>query len=118
MHDTGEASGQDNTDGILKFKPQDSVCRPTEEFKLSHGQLNLFGQIYMSGEQVSQDEEMNEPEEALDPEVKEAIAKIKQPPSINETLLNAEAGELKNNPAVAPRMYNEGEDLRDDLKRD
>ncbi|MBD2083906.1 hypothetical protein NDI49_12420 [Trichocoleus sp. ST-U3] len=72
----------------------------------------------MSAEQVSQDEEMNEQQEALDPEVKEAIAKIKQPPSINETLLNVEPGELKNNPAVAPQMYNEGEDLRDDLKRD
>ncbi|MFE1746783.1 hypothetical protein [Coleofasciculus sp. H7-2] len=72
----------------------------------------------MSGEQVSQDEEMNEQEQAVDPEVKEAIAKIKQPPSINETLMNLEPEELKNNPAVSPQMYNEGEDLRDDLKRD
>ncbi|MEW5857659.1 MAG: hypothetical protein AB1861_09800 [Cyanobacteriota bacterium] len=58
----------------------------------------------MSGEQVSQDEEMNEQEEALDPEVKEAIAKIKQPPSINETLMQEDPEELVNNPAVTPQM--------------
>jgi hypothetical protein len=56
----------------------------------------------MSSEQISQDEEMNEPEEALDPEVKEAIAKIKQPPSINETLMQQDPDELVNNPSVTP----------------
>ncbi|MBD1839490.1 hypothetical protein NDI44_17420 [Trichocoleus sp. DQ-A3] len=71
----------------------------------------------MSAEEPKE-ENTNQSDETLEPEVEAAIAKIKQPPSINETLLNVEPGELKNNPAVAPQMYNEGEDLRDDLKRD
>ncbi|MBD1834207.1 MULTISPECIES: hypothetical protein [Cyanophyceae] len=52
----------------------------------------------------AQEENMNEQDKELEPEVKEAIAKIKQPPSINETLMEEDPQYLINNPAVAPQM--------------
>lgn len=54
----------------------------------------------------------------LTPEVKEAIEKIKHPPAIDDAMMALDPAELLSNPAMAPQMLNEGEDLRDDLSRD
>jgi hypothetical protein len=55
----------------------------------------------MSAEE-SKEENTNQSDETLEPEVEAAIAKIKQPPSINETLMQQDPDELVNNPAVTP----------------
>ncbi len=73
----------------------------------------------MSGEtDSSQEETMNEQVDPVTPEVEAAIQKIKQPPAIDDVLMELDPEELLSNPAVAPEMLNEGEGLRDDLRRD
>jgi hypothetical protein len=67
----------------------------------------------MSGETVN-----NQQVDTAAPEVAEAIEKIKQPPSINEMLMQGNPEELISNPAVVPEMLNESTDLRGDLRRD
>ena len=73
----------------------------------------------MNDETATPEEEtMNEQAKAEDAALGLAIEKIKNPPSINETLLAQSKDELMSNPVVVPEMLNEGEDLRSDLKRD
>lgn len=70
----------------------------------------------MSGEVPNQAEKTN-PEsdpQALDPEV---LDKIKHPPAIDAVLRELSPDELMGNPGVVPEMLNEGDNLRDDLKR-
>jgi len=103
---------------LCQFQPQDSVCLTTQEFKLRHKSTRL-GKILMSGETDSSKEEtMNEQVDPVTPEVEAAIQKIKQPPAIDDVLMELPPEELLSNPAVAPEMLNEGEGLRDDLRRD
>ena len=54
----------------------------------------------------------------VDPEIEKAIQKIKQPPSIDNAMRELDPEELLGNPAVAPEMFDQVTDLRDDLKRD
>ncbi len=73
----------------------------------------------MSGETASgKEEKMNEQVDPVTPEVEAAIARIKQPPAMNDVLMELDPEERINNPAVAPEMLNETGDLRDDLRRD
>ncbi len=65
-----------------------------------------------------QEETMDEQVDTTDPALAEAIEKIKQPPSIDETLMAQSKDELTSNPLVVPQMINESGDLRGDLKRD
>ena len=71
----------------------------------------------MSGEVPNQAEKTN-PEsdpQALDPEI---LDRIKHPPAIDDVLRELPPDELLGNPGVVPEMLNEGDNLRDDLKRD
>jgi len=73
----------------------------------------------MSGDTASNKKEtMNEQVDSITPEVEAAIARIKQPPAMNDVLMELDPQERITNPAVAPEMLNETEDLRDDLRRD
>jgi hypothetical protein len=70
----------------------------------------------MSGEVPNQAEKTN-PEsdpQALDPEI---LDRIKHPPAIDDVLRELPTDELMGNPGVVPEMLNEGDNLRDDLKR-
>ena len=52
------------------------------------------------------------------PEVEAAIERIKHPLAMDDALMQLSPEELLSNPAVAPEMLNEGDGLRDDLRRD
>jgi hypothetical protein len=67
---------------------------------------------------AGQEETQNPSVEQSTPEIAEAIEKIKQPPSIDETLRNQSPEELMSNPMVVPEMLNEPGDLRGDLQPD
>ncbi len=70
----------------------------------------------MSGEVPNQAEKTNPESDpaALDPEI---LDRIKHPPAIDDVLRELPADELMGNPGVVPEMINEGDNLRDDLKR-
>ena len=54
----------------------------------------------------------------ITPELEEKIQRIKQPPDIDDALMELSPEERLSNPAVAPEMLNEGEGLREDLRSD
>ena len=54
----------------------------------------------------------------ITPELEEKIQRIKQPPNIDDALMELSPEERLSNPSVAPEMLNEGEGLRDDLRGD
>jgi len=62
-------------------------------------------------------ETQNESVDTSTPELAEAIEKIKQPPSIDQTLREQSKEELLSNPVAVPEMISEPGDLRGDLKR-
>lgn len=70
----------------------------------------------MSGEVPNQAEKTNPESDpaTLDPAV---LDKIKHPPAIDAALRELSPDELMGNPGVVPEMINEGDNLRDDLKR-
>ncbi|HEY9873170.1 MAG TPA: hypothetical protein V6D12_07025 [Candidatus Obscuribacterales bacterium] len=75
-----------------------------------------MGETLMNDETATPEEETMK--EQADAALAEAIEKIKNPPSINETLMAQSKDERMSNPVLVPEMLNEGEDLRGDLKRD
>lgn len=74
----------------------------------------------MNGETASNQEETKN--EQVDTEATELDAetldRIKHPPAIEDVMRELSPEERLGNPAVAPEMLQEGEDLRDDLRRD
>jgi hypothetical protein len=48
----------------------------------------------------------------------EVLDRIKHPPAIEDAMMELSPAERASNPAVAPQMYDESGDLRDDLQRD
>lgn len=73
--------------------------------------------MFMSSEVPNQAEKTNPKSDpaALAPEI---LDRIKHPPAIDDTLRELSPEELMGNPGVVPEMFNEGDGLRDDLKRD
>lgn len=71
----------------------------------------------MSSEVPNQAEKTNPKSDpaTLDPEI---LDRIKHPPAIDDALRELPPEELMGNPGVVPEMLNEGDGLRDDLKRD
>ena len=70
-----------------------------------------------TGETVTSQAEKENPDidpATLDPEL---LDRIKHPPAIQDAMHNLTPEELVGNPAVAPEMLQEGEDLRHDLKK-
>ncbi len=73
----------------------------------------------MSGETVSnKSETSNEQVDTAEQRLKEAIERIKQPPSIDETIRELKPDEIMSNPTVVPEMLNEPGNLRGDLSRE
>lgn len=70
----------------------------------------------MSSEVPNQAEKTNpdKPVE-IDPKI---LDRIKHPPAIDDVMRDLPPDELMGNPAIMPEMLNEGDGLRDDLKRD
>lgn len=48
----------------------------------------------------------------------EVLDRIKHPPAIEDSLMELSPAERASNSVVAPQMYDEPGDVRDDLKRD
>ena len=48
----------------------------------------------------------------------EVLDRIKHPPAIEDAMMELSPSERASNPAVAPQMYEESGNDRDDLKRD
>ena len=61
---------------------------------------------------MNSENDSNQQVDAETPELKEAIQKIKHPPSIDETLRNLPPDELRTNPAVVPEMTIDPGDTR------
>ena len=66
----------------------------------------------------NQENNMNEQVDTEAKRLREAIARIKQPPAIDQVLSEQSPQELVNNPTVAPERFDEAGDLRDDLRRE
>ncbi len=98
--------------------PQDSVCIATDAFSLRYVGSNMFGEIIMSSETAPNQADKYEQLDPATPELAEEIERIKQPPAMDDALMELSPEEMLSNPAVAPEMLNEGEGLRDDLRRD
>ena len=71
----------------------------------------------MSSETVPNQAEKNNPDasEPIDPKI---LDRIKHPPAIDDVMRDLPPDEIMGNPAIVPEMLNEGDGLRDDLKRD